>query len=729
MQGCSHHPGGEVFQQAVKANTSLYTPNGRSPKEIWSCVYPSSLSNKSYGLQIALIVSERGAEVCFCQGSGTSQVEDAKKRKLEESFSIMRSRLGSVPQALVASVEKSEKRKWCYRKSWLTKPNETDFSSLTEWLAYASGPEGSAASVSVYFSPAELETLGIGIFSAFDETLQTFGPILTAVYSAPSSPGYWIFQGNPDLFDVDGYIRERQEVLWSVRQHKDRILAGDRVLLWRSGATGGVIADCSVIDPPSKEILEDAPELWKEMPDIQTGEMRCRLRVEDSFADTPIARAAIRAIMPELSILKVPQGTNFEITQPDYEKIMKLREPASYDPLDAKSVGAFEQALRDAGVVVSRTLVIRMLSALVSKNLLLLTGLAGSGKTKIAQALAHWLPSSPNCFRVVAVGADWTGNENILGYPNGLEKASYISKPSLDVILHAKANQSIPHFLILDEMNLSHVERYFADILSAIESNEKIHLHQDSERKANGTTIPAEVELPKNLFIIGTVNVDETTYMFSPKVLDRANVIEFRMEAEAIEAFLDAPKAVKLDELNGKGSGFGSSFVAAAADKSRTMAEVVKGKFKEEMLLFFKLLQAHHAEFGYRTSYEAGRFIHFYKELCGYADDDATWFDAAMDAVIVQKLLPKLHGSRTKLEGLLWSLGYACGAERVQQTAEEFLTTCQEAGEAQNESKYSPEAVEKALKGTAARYPLSFDKILRMHRKLVRDQFVTFAEA
>jgi 5-methylcytosine-specific restriction protein B len=105
------------------------------------------------------------------------------------------------------------------------------------------------------------------------------------------------------------------------------------------------------------------------------------------------------------------------------------------------------------------------------------------------------------------------------------------------------------------------------------------------------------------------------------------------------------------------------------------------------------------------------------------------WFNKAMDAVIVQKLLPKLHGSRTKLEGLLWALGYACGAERVQQTAEEFLTTCQEAGEAQNESKYSPEAVEKALKGTAARYPLSFDKILRMHRKLVRDQFVTFAEA
>jgi 5-methylcytosine-specific restriction protein B len=100
-----------------------------------------------------------------------------------------------------------------------------------------------------------------------------------------------------------------------------------------------------------------------------------------------------------------------------------------------------------------------------------------------------------------------------------------------------------------------------------------------------------------------------------------------------------------------------------------------------------------------------------------------------MDAVIVQKLLPKLHGSRTKLEGLLWALGYACGADWRKMSAAEFQDACLEAGEAQNESKYSPEAVHDALKGAEARYPLSFDKILRMYRKLVRDQFVTFAEA
>jgi hypothetical protein len=437
---------------------------------------------------------------------------------------------------------------------------------------------------------------------------------------------------------------------------------------------------------------------------------------------------------------------------PDLKALFDYQPPPPLGPLEPMLVAAgptgrdhellgtlvrrFDADAKLCSLHLSHAVALRFTSCLLSKRFLIAAGLAGSGKTKLSQALAEWLTPlraastdpSPH-FALIPVGADWTGNDNLVGYPNGLDSQCYNSKPALELIMHAERNAEVPHFLILDEMNLSHVERYFADILSAMESEAAIPLHQDEQRTANGREIPNAIVLPPNLFIVGTVNVDETTYMFSPKVLDRANVIEFRMEDKEIAKFLNAPKAVRLGELNGKGAGFGANFVAAAADKSRAVPEVVKDKFKEEMLLFFRLLQTHHAEFGYRTSYEAGRFMHFYKELGGYGDDDATWFDAAMDAVIVQKLLPKLHGSRTKLEGLLWALGYACGADWGEMSAAEFQVACLEAGEAQNESKHSPDAVEKALNGAQARYPLSFDKILRMYRKLVRDQFVTFAEA
>ena len=155
----------------------------------------------------------------------------------------------------------------------------------------------------------------------------------------------------------------------------------------------------------------------------------------------------------------------------------------------------------------------------------------------------------------------------------------------------------------------------------------------------------------------------------------------------------------------------------------------VRARFEAEMLLFFDLLRDHGAEFGFRVANESARFLHFYRLLGGHAEDSTDGFDAAMDAIIVQKLLPKLHGSRPRLEGLLWALAWACGGDRAGLDAPAFLARCREAGSAQEETKYGPETVEKALAGSTARYPLSFDKVMRMWRKLVRDQFVTFSEA
>ncbi len=248
--------------------------------------------------------------------------------------------------------------------------------------------------------------------------------------------------------------------------------------------------------------------------------------------------------------------------------------------------------------------------------------------------------------------------------------------------------------------------------------------------------MPRKLRLPENLFVIGTVNVDETTYMFSPKVLDRANVIEFCVEPDEMTSFLAAPKAPNLDMLDGRGSKYGRDFVQAAADKAREVPAAVKTDYETEMLLFFNLLREHNAEFGYRTAYEAARFVHFYKLLGGYADDDTAWFRWAMDAVIVQKFLPKLHGSRSKLEGLLWAVAWACGPERLERYGEDFAAQIREAGRAEDELKYAPNRAWDMLRSKdagdpakAAQYPLSFDKVMRMWRKLVRDQFVSFAEA
>jgi len=361
----------------------------------------------------------------------------------------------------------------------------------------------------------------------------------------------------------------------------------------------------------------------------------------------------------------------------------------------------FIELLDIANIFLSKTLPFQFISALQTKPFIILTGLSGSGKTKLAEAFSLWITEAKEQYCMIAVGADWTNREPLLGFPNALEEGKYISPESgvLDLILRAEDDSTKPYFLILDEMNMSHVERYFADFLSAMESTDRIiTLHPDTE-EWKGCNVPATLKLPENLFIIGTVNIDETTYMFSPKVLDRANVIEFRVSQFEMGAYFDDPKSLKMESLRGAGAAMGQSFVAKAKEKEKGK---VKNGLKDKLMPFFDKLQEAGAEFGYRTAAEISRFVAIYTELaegCGLKENDI------IDAAIMQKLLPKLHGSRNKIEKILKALASLC---LVDSEKDGFQSNITEAD---------------------IKYPLSYQKLKRMHERVIADGFTSFAEA
>lgn len=394
----------------------------------------------------------------------------------------------------------------------------------------------------------------------------------------------------------------------------------------------------------------------------------------------------------------------------EYKSLEEVKTKISSENFGSK---AFQKEAKICGLAFSSNLVERFSASLLTKPFLILTGLSGSGKTKLAQAFSIWLCEDKTQYKIVPVGADWTNRDPLLGYPNSLEFSNYVKPDNsvLDLLLEAsqEENQNKPHFLILDEMNLSHVERYFADFLSVMESGDAIKLYSGTLRQSSdGNDIPQEITWPKNLFIIGTVNIDETTYMFSPKVLDRANVIEFRITEGELSSYLSSARELNLTALASKGSGMGVDFVKLAMNKNYPLENA--DKLNDALLEFFNELKKTGAEFGYRTASEIMRYVGIATKL------DPEWgIDQIIDSAIMQKLLPKLHGSRSKLISVLTTLAKLCIEDAAKVDIKKDLFDAYDTKEFGS--------------GLTIKYPISLEKICRMYKNVIANGFTSYAEA
>ena len=381
----------------------------------------------------------------------------------------------------------------------------------------------------------------------------------------------------------------------------------------------------------------------------------------------------------------------------------------------------FHKDCRNAGLHYSDSLLTRFIGSLLTKPFVILTGLSGSGKTKLAEAFAKWISNDSSQYCIVPVGADWTNRDPLLGYPNALDSKVYIKPDSgvIDLIIDANSNPQLPYFLILDEMNLSHVERYFADFLSVMESKDCINLYD--EKVANENDVPSKIKLPENLFIIGTVNIDETTNMFSPKVLDRANTIEFRVDCNQMKEFLDATigldmrKLFQFDRDVGRGAILANQFTDLAKARNLSLSKTDRKKISVELLNFFTELTRVGAEFGFRSASEILLLINQIGLL-----DSSLSFETKIDIAIMQKLLPKLHGSRRKLSPILKTLGSFCIESEIDVVKDVF--------EDPNFDFFDEDRI-KGNSSKRIKYPLSLEKLARMYRGAIDNGFASYAEA
>lgn len=246
------------------------------------------------------------------------------------------------------------------------------------------------------------------------------------------------------------------------------------------------------------------------------------------------------------------------------------------------------------------------------RHFAVLTGLSGTGKTKLAlrygQALTGAEDEHSERMCVVSVEPGWHDPSPLLGFVNPLNENAYQRADFVEFLTRANENAAEPYVAVLDEMNLSHPEQYLAPLISAMErSAGQIKLHKLDEGEAG---IPQHISYPSNLVLIGTVNMDETTMGLSDKVLDRAFTLEFwRVDVD-------------------RWPGWDKADLGETKDK-------VKGALNGLM----NVLSPARLHFGWRVIEETVRFMEQRRK--DSANLSAT---EALDRVIYAKVLPKLRG-------------------------------------------------------------------------------------
>ena len=321
------------------------------------------------------------------------------------------------------------------------------------------------------------------------------------------------------------------------------------------------------------------------------------------------------------------------------------------------------------------------ITAIKTKPFLLLAGLSGTGKSRIVREMARacWDEDSvefkaqkPMNFEMIQVKPNWHDSSELIGYVSRINGERYVVGPFLRFLVKAKQNPEIPHFLCLDEMNLAPVEQYFAEYLSVVESRKvnadgvvvtdpivdfeqtdayKSLIDQlftdDEERKAYLTEENGKrLSLPANLIVIGTVNMDETTFSFSRKVLDRAMTIEMN------EVDLDAGLTERYEHIGKLGYEELIGTAVEGVDVYSDNREVCD-KALNYLKVVNAVLEGTPFKVAYRTRNEFLLYVvnnlPYNKDEEGNELPDGYVVARALDEVTNMKILSRIEGDDTKV--------------------------------------------------------------------------------
>lgn len=402
---------------------------------------------------------------------------------------------------------------------------------------------------------------------------------------------------------------------------------------------------------------------------------------------------AVDLVDEEWNLLKELIGPSDTDNTPPYKELIK---DDQLKTLTIKEIiSHIDQYIASKGFFYDKKEIQNLYLSLRTKPFVILSGISGTGKTMMVKWFAESVGATEKNgqFTLIPVRPDWSDGSDLLGYVD--IAGNFKQGPLTGTIVNAINNPDRPYFVLLDEMNLARVEYYFSDILSVMESRELIErsIVTAPLLKENKLMNQDPIHFPENLYIIGTVNIDETTHPFSKKVLDRANTIEFNeVRLDYLDFLRDIPP---LEPIHIHNHSFISRYIHLK-DVFRIYSDIVK-KGTDKLVAINDILKPLGAQVGYRVRDE----ICFY--LAYNQEGDLMSFEHALDRCIIQKILPRISGSDSRVDGVLRNLfKYFTNRDLVEEL----------------------EIYEEDIKHS--NYPLSSYKTLEMLRRLRDDDFTSF---
>lgn len=537
----SNHPLGAFFRhdipqmlyntEIVDSNNYLITGSvgqGNWAMVPWVCIFDQSITTSATrGVYIAYLLEKNGNSLYLTFNQGCTDIRNSHTKR--ETITILREKSAEI-------IKKIDSRGFRTDEDINLGDNLTELGEL-----YQKG--------TIFYKEYKKDAI-----PSEEELREDLGKMMDiyreyAGKETFSTRESWLLTWNPNNYSWDDYLDQvsltqsgnTYECEWSCTN--THVSPGDRVFLvvLGCGEKNGIVAS-GIAKSGSKET-----DHWDPAKNVQGIKTRmidvCFDFILDYMSQDILKQSVLNSMFPDQQWS--PQASGIEIKtqykvplEEEWERIInRIKTAGGDEEMTVKeTIARIKSYIEAKGFSYEDGLIENFYLSLKSKPFVILAGTSGTGKTRLVRLFAEAVGANTDNgrYKMISVRPDWSDSSDLFGHVD--LNGKFIPGAIIDFVKRAELDSAHPYFLCLDEMNLARVEYYLSDFLSVIETRDLLAGHIVSEPLVSSTYYGSDssavgkygtVLFPENLYVIGTVNMDETTFPFSRKVLDRANTIEF----------------------------------------------------------------------------------------------------------------------------------------------------------------------------------------------------------